>query len=62
MPREMMRDYIDRRTQEREYAEFLRRKVAVAKAQQATGLHASHEEVEAEAAMRRAELLRNSTP
>lgn len=54
--RELMRDYIGRRRQAREYDEFLRRKVEHARAQQAAGLHSSNEEVEDEAAFRRAAL------
>lgn len=58
--RELMRDYISRRQQEREYDEFLRRKVEIARAQRDAGLHFSQEEVEAEAAVRQAELLRQA--
>ena len=49
-----MRDYISRRQQEREYDEFLRRKVEIARAQRDAGLHFSQEEIEAEAAVRQA--------
>ena len=58
--RELMRDYISRRQQEREYDEFLRRKVEIARAQRDAGLHFSQEEAEAEAAVRQAELLRQA--
>lgn len=54
--REMMRDYIERRQREREYSEFLRRKVEVARTQRDAGLYASNEGVEAKARARRAAL------
>lgn len=54
--RELMREYIAQRQQSREYDEFLRRKVAVARAQRDAGLFLTNEEVEARAAARRAEL------
>ena len=56
--RELMRDYIERRRQAREYDEFLRRKVEHARKQRKAGLHLAHEEVEAETATRQAGLLR----
>ena len=58
--RELMRDYINRRRHAREYDNYLRRKVEIARAQRDAGLHFSQEEVEAEAAIRRAELLRRA--
>ncbi|MCA4113864.1 antitoxin of toxin-antitoxin stability system [Serratia marcescens] len=56
--RELMRDYIKQRRQAREYDDYLRRKVEAARRQRDAGLHFSNEEVEAEAAARRVELLR----
>lgn len=56
--RELMRDYIKQRRQAREYDDYLRRKVEAARRQRDAGLHFSNEEVEAEAASRRVELLR----
>nr|WP_296716225.1 antitoxin of toxin-antitoxin stability system [Tistrella sp.] len=56
--RELMRDYIDRRQKARDYDDFLRRKVEIGRRQWDAGLHVSNEEAEAEAAARRAELLR----
>ena len=56
--RDLMREFIQRRREEREYDEFLRRKVEIARAQRDVGLHFSNEDVEAEFAARRAELLR----
>lgn len=51
--REMMRDYIACRKHEREYTEFVRRKVERARAQRDAGQYASNEEVEASAEVRR---------
>ena len=58
--RELMRGYINERRQARAYNEFVRRKVEVARKQQTAGQYVTHEEVEAEAAKRRAELLRRA--
>lgn len=58
--RELMRDYINRRQQAREHDAYLRRKVDIARAQGDAGLHASNEEVEAEAVARRAKLQRQA--
>ncbi len=58
--RELMRDYIERRRHARAYDDYLERKVQDARAQRDTGLHFSNEEVEAEAAARRAELQRRA--
>ncbi|HEX7339765.1 MAG TPA: antitoxin of toxin-antitoxin stability system [Rhodanobacteraceae bacterium] len=58
--REMMRDYIARRQHEREYAPFLQRKVALARAQRDAGQHVSNEEVEAKAKARRTALRRRA--
>ena len=56
--REMMRDFIKRRQDERSYDEFLRRKVEIARAQVHAGEGIPAEEIEAEFAARRADLLR----
>lgn len=53
--REFMRDYVQ---QDREYVEFLRRKVERSRQSIAAGKWSTHEEVEARAAARRAELQR----
>ncbi len=55
--RELMREYIAQRQQSREYDEFLRRKVAVARASVRTGRGRSSAEVEAEFAARRRRVL-----
>jgi hypothetical protein len=56
--RELMRDYIRRRQQAREYDGYLRDKVELARKQFAEGKHVSNEEVEAEMGARRAVLQR----
>jgi len=58
--RELMRAFVLRQREAREYESFLRHKVKVARAQQQAGLGRSHDEVEAEFATRRAELLRKA--
>jgi predicted transcriptional regulator len=58
--RELMRDYIRQRQQQREYDEFLRRKVEVARAQMAKGEYRPDEEVEAEFSALRAKLRRKT--
>lgn len=58
--RELMREFVQRQREAREYDEFLRRKVEVARAQRRAGKHYSNEEVEAEFAAQRAELLREA--
>jgi len=58
--RELMRDFVQRRREEREYDEFLRRKVEIARASMRAGRGRSNEEVEAEFAALRAELLREA--
>ncbi|CAM2066062.1 Antitoxin of toxin-antitoxin stability system [Sulfidibacter corallicola] len=52
--RELMRDYIQRQREAREYDEFLRRKVEAGRLSMRAGLGRSNEEVEAEFAARRA--------
>ena len=54
--RALMREYIKRQKDKREYDEFLRRKVEVARQSMETGQGMSNDEVEAEFAARRAEL------
>lgn len=56
--RALLRDDINRCRGARNYDEFVRRKVAVARRQRDAGLHVSNDEVEADAAARRADLLR----
>ncbi|SCB39053.1 antitoxin of toxin-antitoxin stability system [Rhizobium hainanense] len=56
--RELMREYISRRQEARQYDDYLRRKVEIARGQRDDGMHVSNEEVEAEATARRAELRR----
>ncbi|NTJ68681.1 antitoxin of toxin-antitoxin stability system [Agrobacterium rhizogenes] len=58
--RELMREYINRRQQARQYDDYLRRKVEIARGQHDAGMHVSNEEVEAEATARRAELRRRT--
>lgn len=58
--RELMREFIQRRREEREYDEFLRRKVEIARASMRADRGQSNEEVEAEFAALRAELLREA--
>lgn len=53
-----MRDHIQHRRVEREYDEFLRRKIEIARSSMRAGRGRSNEEVEADFAARRAELLR----
>lgn len=54
--RELMREFIEQRRQEREYEAFLRAKVDTARAQVASGQVASHDEVEGRFEARRAAL------
>ena len=58
--REMMRDFVKKRRDEREYVEFVRRKVEIARAQIEAGKFVSQEQIEADVAARRADLLRRS--
>lgn len=55
--RDLMREFVRRQRDEREYDEFLRGKVADAREQIRVGDYASADEVEARFAARRAELL-----
>lgn len=52
--RELMREYVQRQREAREYDEFLSRKVAAGRVAMRSGLGRSNEEVEAEFAARRA--------
>ncbi len=52
--RELMREFVQRQVEAREYGEFLQAKVAVAREEVATGRHSSADEVEARFAARRA--------
>ena len=51
--RELMREFIQRQREAREYDEFLRRKVEASRASMRAGVGRSNEEVEAEFAARR---------
>jgi len=55
--RELMRDFVQRQREAREYDDFLRRKVEKARAQIQAGEHRSNEDVSAEFADKRAQLL-----
>lgn len=56
--RELMREFVQRQRQAREYDEFLHRKVEVARASMRAGRGRSNDEVEAEFAARRAKVAR----
>lgn len=58
--RDLMREFIQRQRDAREYDEFLRRKMELARASMRAGRGRSNEEVEAEFASRRADLLREA--
>lgn len=55
--RELMRDFVQRQREAQEYDDFLRRKVEKARAQIQAGQHRSNEDVSAEFAAKRAQLL-----
>lgn len=55
--RELMREFIERQREAREYDEFVRRKVEIARASMRAGRGRSNDEVEAEFAKRRAAML-----
>ena len=57
--RELMREFVQRQREAREYDEFLRRKVDVARSSMRADLGQSNDEVEAEFAARRASTLRH---
>ena len=52
--RELMREFVQRQREAREYDEFLRRKIEAARSSMRAGLGRSNDEVEAEFAARRA--------
>ena len=54
--RELMREFVQRQREAREYDEFLRRKVEAGRASMRAGLGQSNDEVEAEFAARRADV------
>lgn len=54
--RELMRTYIDQRQQEREYNEFLRQKVEIARVSMRAGRGRSNDEVEATFAAKRKQI------
>jgi predicted transcriptional regulator len=56
--RELMREFVERQREKREYGEFLRHKVEVARTSMHAGLGHSNEDVEAEFAARRAKTAR----
>ena len=58
--REMMRDFVRRQREERSYDHFLLEKVSIARAQKRAGQGIPADEIEAEFAERRAELLRRA--
>lgn len=58
--RDLMKEFIRKREEERAYVEFLRRKVEIARASMRADRGRSSEEVEADFARRRAELLRKA--
>ena len=55
--RELMREFVQRQRQAREYEDFLRGKVAHAREQVRVGRYASADDVDARSAARRAQLL-----
>lgn len=57
--RELMREFVQRQREAREYDEFLRHKVKVAELSMHAGLGRSNDEVEAEFAARRASAARD---
>ncbi len=58
--RELMREFIQRQREARGYAEFLRRKIEIAQGSMRAGRSRPHEEVEAEFAAGRMDLLRQA--
>lgn len=58
--RDLMREFVQRQRQEREYAAFLRYKIDVSRSSMRAGQGRSNEAVEAEFMARRAELLRKA--
>ena len=58
--RELMREFVQRQREAREYDEFLRRKVEAGRASMQVGQGRSNDEVEAEFTARRARVTRQS--
>jgi predicted transcriptional regulator len=58
--RELMRDYVRRQRESRQYDEFLRKKVDIARASVQAGNGRSNEEVESEFAARRAQAVKKA--
>jgi predicted transcriptional regulator len=58
--RELMREFVQRQRQERDYHAFLRGKVEASRASMRAGLGLSNEDVEAEFAARRAKVTRQA--
>jgi hypothetical protein len=58
--RELMRDFIDARREKRDYVEFLRAKVDLARTSAQLGFGRSNEDVEAEFAARRAQAVKKA--
>jgi predicted transcriptional regulator len=58
--RELMRDYVRRQREARQYEEFLRKKVDIARTSVQAGTGRSNEEVENEFAARRAQAVRKA--
>ena len=58
--RDLMRDFVERQREARLHEDFLRRKVEIARAERLSDLTVSGEEIEAEFAARRTELLRKA--
>ncbi|WP_372501161.1 antitoxin of toxin-antitoxin stability system (plasmid) [Tistrella mobilis] len=57
---DLMRDYVDRHRQTRDYDDFVRHKVEISRRQWDAGRHVSNEEAEADAAARRERLLQRT--
>lgn len=58
--RDLMREFVQRQQEARDYEGFVRRKVEAARTEPEAGLTFSNEDVEAEFAARRADLLRKA--
>jgi predicted transcriptional regulator len=58
--RELMREFVERQREKRDYTAFLQRKVDLARASADAGLGRSNEDVEADFAARRAALRRSA--
>lgn len=58
--RELMREFVQRQQQAREYDEFLRHKVEAARSSMRGGKGRSNDEVEAEFAMRRVKVMKQA--